>query len=97
MDSQERLASKEVEQDALSRHAPPQLRVTFPAKLCVSAPSSAEPSSPVPSPIRRHSSVKLLPLVHGLVVLETPIPSRLLSDLPRQDGAEFTSLRYTAA
>jgi len=42
-------------------------------------------------------ATKQVKLVQGNLVLECPVPSKLLSFLSRRDGDEFTHMRYTAA
>lgn len=56
--------------------------------------------TPSPAPIRRWKTVREVQLFHGNLVLDCPIPPRLLNQIqhvqpPERD--EFTHMRYTAA
>ena len=56
--------------------------------------------TPTPQPIRRWKTVKEVPLVDGNLVLDCPIPPKLLSQVPHGQGPErdeFTHMRYSAA
>lgn len=46
--------------------------------------------------LRRYKT-KRIPLVKGNLVLDCPIPDKLLEAVPRKDSEEFTHMRYTAA
>jgi chitin synthase len=46
--------------------------------------------------LRRYKT-KRIPLVKGNLVLDCPIPEKLLEAVPRKDSEEFTHMRYTAA
>lgn len=46
--------------------------------------------------LRRYKT-KRVPLVQGNLVLDCPIPDKLLDAIPRRNGEEFTHMRYTAA
>ena len=58
------------------------------------------PVGPSPTPIRRWKTVKEVQLFNGNLVLDCPIPPKLLSPLPHAPPPgrdEFTHMRYTAA
>ncbi|KAG0015908.1 hypothetical protein BGZ82_001253, partial [Podila clonocystis] len=46
---------------------------------------------------RRNNTTKRVKLTSGNLVLECPVPSKLLETLRYQEGEEFTHMRYTAA
>ncbi|KAL0094521.1 chitin synthase 1, partial [Phycomyces blakesleeanus] len=46
---------------------------------------------------RRYKTVRKVKLTGGNLVLENPVPTRYLNNLPRKDNKEFTHMRYTAA
>lgn len=46
---------------------------------------------------RRFHTTKKVKLTSGNLVLDCPVPSKLLKSLKHQDGEEFTHMRYTAA
>ncbi|KAG0259953.1 Chitin synthase, class 1, partial [Mortierella polycephala] len=46
---------------------------------------------------RRFRSIKKVKLTSGNLVLDCPVPSKLLRTLKYQEGEEFTHMRYTAA
>lgn len=46
---------------------------------------------------RRFHTTKKVKLTSGNLVLDCPVPSKLLKSLKYQDGEEFTHMRYTAA
>ncbi|KAI0134294.1 chitin synthase 3 [Xylariales sp. AK1849] len=48
-------------------------------------------------PIKRWKTVKQVLLYRGNLVLDCPIPPRLLNQLPHGERDEFTHMRYTAA
>ncbi|KAI1315891.1 Chitin synthase, class 1 [Mortierella claussenii] len=45
---------------------------------------------------RRYKTTKKVTLTQGNLVLDCPVPSKLLDVLPRKNDEEFTSMRYTA-
>jgi chitin synthase len=45
---------------------------------------------------RRYKTTKRVALFNGNLVLDCPVPTKLLSTVPRQDDREFTHMRYTA-
>ncbi|WFD29765.1 chitin synthase [Malassezia sp. CBS 17886] len=45
---------------------------------------------------RRYKTVKRVPLHDGHLILECPVPPKMLAKLPCQEGREFTHMRYTA-
>lgn len=45
---------------------------------------------------RRYNTIKRVPLDHGHLVLDCPIPPKLQSILPMTEGREFSHMRYTA-
>ncbi|GBC08513.1 hypothetical protein RclHR1_08180007 [Rhizophagus clarus] len=51
--------------------------------------------APVRQP-RRYKTTKRVELFQGNLVLDCPVPSKLLSLVPRQEDREFTHMRYTA-
>jgi chitin synthase len=56
--------------------------------------------SPAPAPIRRWKTVKEVQLFQGNLVLDCPIPPRLLNQVPHAqppERDEFTHMRYSAA
>ncbi|ETN41417.1 chitin synthase 2 [Cyphellophora europaea CBS 101466] len=56
--------------------------------------------TPSPAPIRRWKTVKEVPLFEGNLVLDCPVPPRLLSQVPHvqpPERDEFTHMRYSAA
>ncbi|KAF2087776.1 glycosyltransferase family 2 protein [Saccharata proteae CBS 121410] len=56
--------------------------------------------TPSPAPIRRWKTVKEVQLFNGNLVLDCPIPPRLLNQVPHAtppDRDEFTHMRYSAA
>ena len=57
-------------------------------------------TSPSPAPIRRWKTVKEVQLFNGNLVLDCPIPPKLLSQVPHAEPPErdeFTHMRYSAA
>ncbi len=57
-------------------------------------------TTPSPAPIRRWKTVKEVQLFNGNLVLDCPIPPKLLSQVPHAqppDRDEFTHMRYSAA
>ncbi len=57
-------------------------------------------TTPSPAPIRRWKTVKEVQLFNGNLVLDCPIPPRLLSQVPHAEPPErdeFTHMRYSAA
>jgi chitin synthase len=65
------------------------------------APYADNPSPPPnPAPIRRWKTVKEVQLFNGNLVLDCPIPPRLLNQVPHAappERDEFTHMRYSAA
>ena len=56
--------------------------------------------TPSPAPIRRWKTVKEVQLFNGNLVLDCPVPPRLLNQIPHAkppDRDEFTHMRYSAA
>jgi len=52
-----------------------------------------------PAPLkqtRRYKTTKTVTLTQGNLVLDCPVPTKLLDVLPRKNGDEFTTMRYTA-
>ncbi|CAJ2502227.1 Uu.00g096210.m01.CDS01 [Anthostomella pinea] len=49
------------------------------------------------APIKRWKTVKQVLLYNGNLVLDCPVPPRLLNQLPHGERDEFTHMRYTAA
>ncbi|KAF9363063.1 Chitin synthase, class 1 [Mortierella sp. NVP85] len=52
-----------------------------------------------PAPLkqtRRYKTTKKVTLTQGNLVLDCPVPTKLLDVLPRKNGDEFTTMRYTA-
>ncbi|KAF9436364.1 Chitin synthase, class 1 [Entomortierella beljakovae] len=45
---------------------------------------------------RRYKTTKKVTLTEGNLVLDCPIPSKLMDISPRKNGDEFTNMRYTA-
>ena len=45
---------------------------------------------------RRYKTTKKVTLTQGNLVLDCPVPTKLLDVLPRKAEDEFTSMRYTA-
>ena len=41
--------------------------------------------------------MRKIKLTKGNLVVENPVPSKYLENVPRKEGREFTHLRYTAA
>lgn len=57
-------------------------------------------STPTPQPIRRWKTVKEVQLFNGNLVLDCPIPPKLLNQVPHAEPPErdeFTHMRYSAA
>lgn len=55
-------------------------------------------STPTPGPgLRRWKTVKKVELFNGNLVLDCPVPKKLLAMLPQKKEREFTHMRYTAA
>ena len=58
------------------------------------------PQNPNPAPVRRWKTVKEVQLFDGNLVLDCPVPPRLLSQIPHAqppERDEFTHMRYSAA
>ena len=51
---------------------------------------------PAPGMIIRKKTVKRLELFRGNLVINCPVPDRLLNNVPQRTGEEFTAMRYTA-
>ncbi|CAO3563881.1 unnamed protein product [Mortierella alpina] len=67
-----------------------------------STPPAAQPDTrhygPVPTAQRRRfHTTRKVKLTSGNLVLDCPVPSKLLKTLKHQEGEEFTHMRYTAA
>lgn len=80
----------------------PLLPVKFPRELRDGQPSpgGTDPyfnQVPAGAQPRRYKTMKRVELYHGNLVLDCPIPKKLLETLPIKDGREFTHMRYTAA
>ncbi|KAI1431288.1 glycosyltransferase family 2 protein [Xylaria sp. CBS 124048] len=60
-------------------------------------PYQDEPHQQPAAPLRRFKTVKQILLYRGNLVLDCPIPPRLLNQLPHGQRDEFTHMRYTAA
>ncbi|KAI1332539.1 glycosyltransferase family 2 protein [Xylariaceae sp. FL0255] len=61
-------------------------------------PYHDEPQQHQPvAPIKRWKTVKQVLLYRGNLVLDCPVPPRLLNQLPHGERDEFTHMRYTAA
>jgi len=52
-------------------------------------------ATPQPTHIKRWKTIKKVELYKGNLVLDCPVPKKLLSQLPRQNAREFTHMRYT--
>jgi chitin synthase len=46
---------------------------------------------------RRYRTIKKVELFHGNLVLDSPVPTKLLNMCAQRDGREFTHMRYSAA
>ena len=53
--------------------------------------------TPSPAPIKRWKTVKRVELYRGNLVLDCPVPPKLLNQLPHGERDEFTHMRYSAA
>lgn len=74
----------------------PQLQPTLGNRHDVAGPGT----TPSPAPIRRWKTVKEVQLFNGNLVLDCPIPPKLLSQVPHAEPPErdeFTHMRYSAA
>jgi chitin synthase len=60
-------------------------------------PYRDEPHQQPAAPIKRWKTVKQVLLYRGNLVLDCPVPPRLLNQLPHGERDEFTHMRYTAA
>lgn len=58
---------------------------------------NATPLQPAGGGIRRWKTVKQVLLYRGNLVLDCPVPPRLLNQLPHGERDEFTHMRYSAA
>ena len=75
----------------------PQLQPPLPYEDQYDPPPQQNPS---PAPIRRWKTVKEVQLFNGNLVLDCPIPPKLLSQVPHAappERDEFTHMRYSAA
>lgn len=74
--------------------------MTPPASYPYFAPQNNSPTLHYgPAPIRqarRYKTTKKVTLTEGNLVLDCPVPTKLLDLLPKKDEDEFTSMRYTA-
>jgi chitin synthase len=52
---------------------------------------------PPPRQPRRYKTMKRVELTNGNLVLDCPVPPRLLATLPNKTDREFTHMRYSAA
>ncbi|KAG0051482.1 Chitin synthase, class 1 [Gryganskiella cystojenkinii] len=60
-------------------------------------PSATMHYGPVPlRQARRYKTTKKVTLTQGNLVLDCPVPTKLLDIVPRKNEEEFTSMRYTA-
>ncbi|TGJ79985.1 hypothetical protein E0Z10_g8772 [Xylaria hypoxylon] len=60
-------------------------------------PYSDAPQRQPSAPLKRWKTVKQVLLYRGNLVLDCPVPPRLLNQLPHGERDEFTHMRYTAA
>ncbi|KAI1085017.1 glycosyltransferase family 2 protein [Whalleya microplaca] len=60
-------------------------------------PYTDDPRLQNAAPIKRWKTVKQVLLYRGNLVLDCPVPPRLLNQLPHGERDEFTHMRYTAA
>ncbi|KAH7358183.1 chitin synthase [Plectosphaerella cucumerina] len=60
-------------------------------------PYQDQPPAQPAAPIKRWKTVKQVLLYRGNLVLDCPVPPRLLNQLPHGERDEFTHMRYTAA
>ncbi|KAI1419693.1 glycosyltransferase family 2 protein [Xylaria sp. FL1777] len=60
-------------------------------------PYRDEPQRQPSAPLKRWKTVKQVLLYRGNLVLDCPVPPRLLNQLPHGERDEFTHMRYTAA
>lgn len=60
-------------------------------------PYRDQPPAQPPAPIKRWKTVKQVLLYRGNLVLDCPVPPRLLNQLPHGERDEFTHMRYSAA
>ncbi|KAI8633635.1 glycosyltransferase family 2 protein [Xylariaceae sp. FL1651] len=60
-------------------------------------PYQDEPRQQPAAPLKRWKTVKQVLLYRGNLVLDCPVPPRLLNQLPHGERDEFTHMRYTAA
>ncbi|CAO3670727.1 unnamed protein product [Rhizopus stolonifer] len=101
------------DQQPLLNSAPPYPPTNFPTSPMDSSPYPPSPVVPVtfndpPSPNmhygqaptrqpRRYKTTRQVKLTKGNLVLDCPVPTTYLNDVPIKDGKEFTHMRYTAA
>ncbi|KAA8905995.1 chitin synthase-domain-containing protein [Sphaerosporella brunnea] len=57
----------------------------------------SQSSTPAPGGVRRWKTVKKVALFKGNLVLDCPVPQKLLQQLPNKTEREFTHMRYSAA
>ncbi|ROT37472.1 chitin synthase [Sodiomyces alkalinus F11] len=62
-----------------------------------SEPYLDQPPAQPAAPIKRWKTVKQVLLYRGNLVLDCPVPPKLLNQLPHGERDEFTHMRYTAA
>lgn len=63
-------------------------------QLAAEAGYFPQSSTPLPQ-VKRWKTVKKVELYKGNLVLDCPVPKKLLSALPKQNAREFTHMRYT--
>lgn len=80
-----------------NRYGPnPQLQPEFEDRYDIITPET----NPTPAPIRRWKTVRAVQLFDGNLVLDCPIPPKLLNNVPHAqppERDEFTHMRYSAA
>jgi chitin synthase len=57
----------------------------------------SQSTTPGPGGVRRWKTVKKVALFKGNLVLDCPVPQKLLQQLPNKTEREFTHMRYSAA
>lgn len=60
-----------------------------------SPPAMSQTGTPAPGAPRRWKTVTKVKLFKGNLVLDCPVPKKLLQMLPRKEEREFTHMRYT--
>ncbi|KAL8338184.1 hypothetical protein RB601_006539 [Gaeumannomyces tritici] len=64
----------------------------------IDQPYTDDPNAPKQQGgLKRWKTVKKVPLYRGNLVLDCPVPPKLLNQLPHTERDEFTHMRYTAA